>query len=75
MKIKCRKRQIVTVTHGMMVFTVVLAAKSYEFLPCGWFDKRSSAWLNQCRRRANDWEKSIESATTWINIASIRDMT
>ncbi|AJD50295.1 hypothetical protein TH3_00845 [Thalassospira xiamenensis M-5 = DSM 17429] len=49
-------------------------AKGFEVLPRRWVVERTFAWLNRCRRLAKDWEKSIESATAWINIASIRMM-
>ena len=50
-------------------------AKGFEVLPRRWVVERTFAWLNRCRRLAKDWEKSVESATAWINIASIRVMT
>ena len=34
--------------------------------------ERTFAWLDRCRRLARDWERSIESATAWTLIASIR---
>ncbi len=49
-------------------------AKGFEVLPRRWVVERTFAWLGQCRRLAKDWEKSIESSTAWINIASIRTM-
>lgn len=49
-------------------------AKGFEVLPRRWVVERTFAWLNRCRRLAKDWEQSIESATAWINIASIRLM-
>jgi putative transposase len=51
------------------------AARGFEMLPRRWIVERTFAWLGRCRRLAKDWEKSIESATAWINIASIRLMT
>ena len=50
-------------------------AKGFEVLPRRWVVERTFAWLGRCRRLAKDWEKSIESATAWITIASIRVMT
>ena len=36
--------------------------------------ERSFAWLNRNRRLAKDVEASIESATTWLYIASVKLM-
>lgn len=49
-------------------------AKGFELLPRRWVVERTFAWLGRCRRLAKDWERSIESATAWVNIASIRIM-
>lgn len=51
------------------------AAKGFVVLPRRWVVERTFAWLGRCRRLAKDWEKSIESATAWANIASIRMLT
>ena len=55
------------------------AANGFEVLPrrwvVGWVVERTFAWLGRCRRLAKDWERSIESSTAWITIASIRLMT
>ena len=48
------------------------AAKGFEVLPRRWVVERTFAWLGRCRRLAKDWERSIESATAWTYIASIR---
>jgi len=50
-------------------------ANGFEVLPRRWVVERTFAWLNRCHRLAKDWEKSIETATAWMNIASIRLMT
>ena len=50
-------------------------AKGFEVLPRRWVVERTFGWLGRCRRLAKDWEKSIASATAWVNIASIRVMT
>lgn len=50
------------------------AAKGFEVLPRRWVVERTFAWLGRCRRLAKDWERTIESSTTWITIASIRLM-
>jgi putative transposase len=49
-------------------------ATGFEVLPRRWVVERTFAWLGRCRRLAKDWERSIESATAWANIASIRTM-
>jgi len=51
------------------------AAKGFEVLPRRWVVERTFAWLGRCRRLAKDWERSIESSTAWITIASIRIIT
>ena len=47
-------------------------AKGFELLPRRWVVERTFAWLGRCRRLAKDWEKSIDSAKAWINVAHIR---
>ena len=37
-----------------------------------WVVERTFAWLGRCRRLAKDWERTIESATAWACVASIR---
>nr|WP_272209881.1 IS5 family transposase [Marinicella sp. W31]MDC2875715.1 IS5 family transposase [Marinicella sp. W31] len=50
-------------------------AKGFEVLPRRWVVERTFGWFGRCRLLAKDWEKSIASATAWVNIASIRVMT
>lgn len=50
-------------------------AKGFEVLPRRWVVERTFAWLGRCRRRAKDFERSIESAQAWIFIANIRMLT
>lgn len=50
-------------------------AKGFEVLPRRWVVERTFGWLGRCRRLAKDWEKCIESAAAWVNIASIKVMT
>lgn len=50
-------------------------ARGFEVLPRRWVVERTFAWLGRCRRLAKDWERSIESATAWTYIASIRTIT
>jgi len=48
------------------------AAGGFELLPRRWVVERTIAWLNRNRRLAKDFETSIESATTWLYIASVK---
>ena len=47
-------------------------AKGFELLPRRWVVERTIAWLNRNRRLTKDFEASIESATTWLYIASVK---
>jgi putative transposase len=51
------------------------AAKGFVVLPRRSVVERTFAWLNHCRRLAKDFEKSMMSATAFIQIASIRMLT
>lgn len=64
--------------HGRWTIEIVNrsdAAKGFVVLPRRWVVERTFAWLGRCRRLAKDWEKSIESATAFAHIASIRMLT
>jgi transposase len=50
------------------------AAKGFVLLPRRWVVERTFAWLNRNRRLAKDVESSIESAATWLFIASVKLM-
>jgi transposase len=50
-------------------------AKGFEVLPRRWVMERTFVWLGRCRRLAEDFEATIESAVAWITIASIRLIT
>jgi transposase len=50
------------------------AAKGFVLLPRRWVVERTIAWLNRNRRLAKDFERTIESATTWLYIASVKLM-
>ena len=50
------------------------AARGFVVLPRRWVVERTLAWLNRNRRLAKDFEASIESATTWLYIASVKLM-
>ncbi len=48
------------------------AAKGFRLLPRRWVVERTIAWLNRNRRLAKDFEATIESAETWLMIASVK---
>ena len=50
-------------------------AKGFEVIPRRWVIERTFAWLGRCRRLAKDWEKSIQSAESWLLIAHIKIVT
>jgi transposase len=50
------------------------AAKGFVLLPRRWVVERTFAWLNRNRRLAKDVEATIESAVTWLYIASVKLM-
>jgi transposase len=50
------------------------AASGFILLPRRWVVERTLAWLNRNRRLAKDFEATIESATTWLYIASVKLM-
>jgi len=49
-------------------------AKGFVLLPRRWVVERTFAWLNRNRRLAKDFEATIQSATTWLYIASVKLM-
>ena len=50
------------------------ATKGFVLLPRRWVVERTLAWLNRNRRLAKDFEATIESAVTWLYIASVKLM-
>ncbi len=50
-------------------------AKGFEVLPRRWVVERTFAWLNRNRRLAKDFERTIESASAWLYLASIQLIT
>jgi transposase len=50
------------------------AAKGFVLLPRRWVVERTLAWLNRNRRLAKDFEATVESAKTWLYIASVKLM-
>ena len=64
--------------HGNWTLEIIKrsdTAKGFVRLPRRWVVERTFAWLGRCRRLAKDWEHSIQSATAWVTIASIRMLT
>lgn len=64
--------------HGQWTIEIVKrsdATKGFVVLPRRWVVERTFAWLGRCRRLAKDWDKSLQSATAWAQIASIRMLT
>jgi putative transposase len=64
--------------HGDWTIEIIKrsdTAEGFKVLPRRWVVERTFAWLGRCRRLAKDWERSLESATAWTFIASIRLMT
>jgi transposase len=49
-------------------------AGGFVLLPRRWVVERTFAWLNRNRRLAKDFEATIESAVTWLFIASVKLM-
>ena len=49
-------------------------AKGFVLLPRRWVVERTFAWLGRNRRLAKDFEKSIESSTAWLFMASVQLM-
>jgi len=49
-------------------------AKGFELLPRRLAVERTLAWLNRNRRLVKDFEATIESAKTWMMIASVKLM-
>jgi len=49
--------------------------RRFVVLPRRWIVKRTIAWLNRCRRLANDWERLNRNALAFLRWASVRLMT
>ena len=50
------------------------SAKGFVLLPKRWVVERTFAWLNRCRRLAQDWEYLNKKARAFLLLASIRFM-
>jgi transposase len=46
-------------------------ARGFVPLPRRWIVERTIAWLNRCRRLAQDWENLNRNALTFLKLASI----
>ena len=53
----------------------VNTAKGFKLLPRRWVVERTIIWLNRNRRLTKDFERTIESATTWLSTASVNQIT
>jgi putative transposase len=49
-------------------------AKGFVLLPRRWVVERTFTWLNRNRRLAKDVERTIDSAATWLYLASAKLM-
>jgi transposase len=49
-------------------------AGCFVVLPKRWIVERTIAWLNRCRRLAEDWERLSHNALAFLRWASIRLM-
>lgn len=49
--------------------------KGFVVIPRRWVVERTFAWLNRNRRLAKDFERTIESATAWLVMASVQMIT
>ena len=50
-------------------------AKGFVLLSRRWVVERTFAWLGRNRRLAKDFEKTLESSTAWLFMASVQLMT
>ena len=63
--------------HGDWTIEIIKRSdktKGFVLLPRRWVVERTLAWLNRNRRLAKDVEKTIESAVTWLYVASVKLM-
>jgi transposase len=64
--------------HGEWVIEILKRSdttKEFVVFPRQWVVERTFAWLGRNRRLAKDFEKSMESSTAWIFMASVQLMT
>jgi transposase len=70
-----RKLEQALISFGRWTLEIVKrsdAAKGFKLLPRRWVVERTLAWLGRDRRLAKDFEASVDSAETWLMIASVR---
>lgn len=64
--------------HGDWTIQIIRrsdTANGFVLLPRRWVVERTFAWLNRNRRLAKDFEKTLESSTAWLLLASVQLMT
>jgi transposase len=69
------KLQTALAAYGRWTLEIVKRshlAQGFELLPRRWVVERTIAWLNRNRRLAKDFETLIETATTWLMLASVK---
>ena len=49
--------------------------RGFHVLPRRWVVERTLAWLNRNRRLAKDFETLIDTAATWLILASVKLLT
>lgn len=61
---------------GQLRIEIVKRCELHRFvvLPKRWLVERTIAWLNRCRRLAEDWENYSRNALAFLHLASIRLM-
>jgi transposase len=59
-------------TWTLQVVRRAMAVSGFEVLPRRWVVERTIAWLNRNRRLAKDFEACVESALSWLMIASVK---
>ena len=64
--------------HGRWRLEIVKRSEptpGFHVLPRRWVVERTLAWLNRNRRLAKDFETLIETAATWLMLASVKLLT
>jgi transposase len=72
------KLQTALAGNGTWILEIVRRsdkAEGFQLLPRRWVVERTFAWLGRNRRLAKDFERTIESATAWLLLASVQLMT
>ena len=69
------KPQTALAAHGRWAVAIVKRsdiARGFELLPRGWLVERTPARHHRNRRLAKDFEALIETAATWLMLASVK---